>query len=97
MRGLTSVPKPVNPGPQECLRRSIEPSLAVKGAALFNLCPHFHLAPCILKFWIVVKIKSNNHQWTQLTCIPQNGPVGDNKMTPIILSRSNIYPFPEAD
>ena len=38
-RGWTAVPKTVNPGSQACVRRARESSLAVKGAALFNMCP----------------------------------------------------------
>ena len=38
-RGWTAVPKNVDPGSPACVRRARESSLAVKGAALFNMCP----------------------------------------------------------
>ena len=38
-RGWSAIPKPVNMGAPASVRRAREVSLAVKGAALFNLCP----------------------------------------------------------
>ena len=38
-RGWTAVPKNVSQGSSACVKRARESSLAVKGAALFNLCP----------------------------------------------------------
>jgi hypothetical protein len=38
-RGWTAVSKPLNPGTQSCVRRARESSLALNGAALFNLYP----------------------------------------------------------
>ena len=49
-------------------------------AKYFYFSMYFQLAPCISKIRIVVKIKSNNCQWTQLTCIPKNGPVCITKL-----------------
>ena len=38
-RGWTAVPQPVNTSAPASVRRARESSLAVKGVALFNLCP----------------------------------------------------------
>ena len=38
-RGWSAVPKPIPTTAPACVRRAREATLAVKGAALFNLCP----------------------------------------------------------
>ena len=38
-RGWTAVPTPISQSAPACVRKAKETSLAVKGAALYNLCP----------------------------------------------------------